>query len=181
MRPMPPSRRRNLDRPSQTEDKSRRGDRTYSTWYSMIRRCYGRTNRWKFYGGRGIKVCKRWWIYENFLKDMGERPERMTLDRVNVNGHYTKANCRWAGSGLQSENRRPSRRSNKPAAHRGFRYDQKNDRWQAQMSVRGKRYYLATKKGGTLAEIMAIKAAFKAKAMAEDPITWGAITKGPDK
>lgn len=61
------------------------------------------------YGGRGIRVCERWQTYENFLEDMGAKPERMTLDRVRVEGHYEPGNCRWATVTEQNRNKRTNR------------------------------------------------------------------------
>lgn len=61
---------------------------------------------YKDYGGRGIRVCKRWEKFEHFLADMGERPEGKTLDRKNVNGNYTPANCKWATRKEQAVNTR---------------------------------------------------------------------------
>lgn len=80
---------------------------TYRSWQKMRSRCNNpRNNRWEEYGGRGISVCRRWDVFENFLADMGERPEGTTLDRINVDGDYKPGNCRWATPKEQRENRR---------------------------------------------------------------------------
>jgi hypothetical protein len=59
-----------------------------------------------YYKGRGISVCARWEVFENFLSDMGEVPEGMSIDRINNDLGYDPANCRWADSLTQTRNRR---------------------------------------------------------------------------
>ena len=82
------------------------GTPTYSTWYMMINRCTDQKNVvWEFYGGRGISVCDEWASIDAFVRDMGLRPDGMTLDRVDPNGNYEKSNCRWATVVEQNRNR----------------------------------------------------------------------------
>ena len=81
--------------------------RTYISWYAMLQRCNNPKNiRYTEYGGRGIRVCRRWRDFRNFLLDMGLRPALKTLDRKNVNGNYIPSNCQWATNTEQRHNRK---------------------------------------------------------------------------
>lgn len=81
--------------------------KTYSIWANMLYRCNCETApNYSMYGGRGIEVCDRWSDFSTFLSDMGEKPDNMSLDRINNSGNYTPNNCKWATVKEQASNRR---------------------------------------------------------------------------
>lgn len=82
---------------------------TWNSWQNMLERCFNERNiGFKNYGGRGIGVHQRWMKFENFLLDMGERPDGMSIDRIDNNGHYEPGNCKWSTPKQQAQNRRRS-------------------------------------------------------------------------
>lgn len=79
---------------------------TYKCWRSMMQRCYReKDNNYLRYGAKGITVCERWHDFVNFLADMGEVPEGLTIDRKDSKGNYEPDNCRWATQTEQVRNR----------------------------------------------------------------------------
>jgi hypothetical protein len=73
----------------------------------MIARCkYPSASSWRYYGKRGITVCERWLVFENFLADMGECPGFFELDRINPFGNYEPENCRWVSHSDNMKNLR---------------------------------------------------------------------------
>lgn len=107
----------------------------YFSYAQMKSRCYSETNReYRHYGARGIKVCERWQGksgFQNFLDDMGERPNGMTLDRKDVNEDYSPDNCRWASWHEQQSNRRNNNRVT------GVGWHKSNKSWFASLMVKG--------------------------------------------
>jgi len=82
--------------------------RTWGAWKDMKARCSNPNLRnYPDYGGRGIRVCQRWIdSFENFLADMGQRPDGLSLERINNEGNYEPGNCKWATAKEQANNTR---------------------------------------------------------------------------
>ena len=98
-------------------------DLTRNSWRGMLDRCRREGHiGWARYGGRGIKVCERWSLYENFLADMGPRPGReWTIHRIDNDKGYEPGNCRWATKREQME----SFRANHPHGMSPRQYERK--------------------------------------------------------
>lgn len=81
---------------------------TYNSWRGMKHRCENpNAAKYKYYGGKGIKVCQRWRDFRNFLKDMGEKPTpRHTIGRLDSSKNYCPSNCEWQTWKQQAEARR---------------------------------------------------------------------------
>lgn len=87
------------------------GTGIYYSWINMKTRTLNKNNpKYKSYGGRGIKLCKKWYLFSGFLEDMQNSWSKgMTIERIDVNGHYTKKNCKWIPKSEQFKNKQINR------------------------------------------------------------------------
>lgn len=92
------------------------------------------------YKNKNIKVCERWYKFENFYADMGERPEGMSIDRIDPYGNYCPENCRWADTTEQTYNQ--TRRCNNTSGRTGVRFRHERGKWEARIGYYGKKKIL---------------------------------------
>ncbi|MGD9648767.1 MAG: hypothetical protein AB7U73_23855 [Pirellulales bacterium] len=86
------------------------GSGAYNSWRDMHQRCRNANHpNAKHYLERGIEIDAQWFVFENFRADMGERPDGLTLERIDNDGPYCKSNCRWATMAEQNRNKRANR------------------------------------------------------------------------
>ncbi|HHT3526417.1 TPA: hypothetical protein ACTYW0_000512 [Enterobacter asburiae] len=110
---------------------------TYQTWEAMKQRCLNpKSSYFRRYGGRGIGICDRWMLFDNFLADMGEKPEGMSIDRINNDAGYEPGNCRWATNSEQGYNKQ--KRANCTSQYIGVHYSTSKRKWKAQIKHMGK-------------------------------------------
>ncbi len=115
----------------------------HQAWLNMKARCYNKKNpRFNHYGGRGIEVCDRWRrSFTSFYKDMGDRPTpKHSIDRIDNNGNYEPANCRWATNSQQNYNKQLSARNK--SGRKGVRYYKAYGKWVAYITVNYKSIFL---------------------------------------
>jgi hypothetical protein len=113
----------------------------YRVWAHMLERCRNPNCRdYADWGGRGITVCARWQKFENFLADMGERPDGTSIDRKNNDLGYSKDNCRGATRTQQNNNQRIRKRNTSGA--RGVTWYRQTKKWAATIYRDGKNRHL---------------------------------------
>lgn len=118
----------------------------YKVFKSIRVRCYNKNDpAYRFYGGKGVKMCDRWLGvdgFKHFMEDMGPRPGGKTpggkplysIDRIDPNGDYCQENCRWADTYTQATNKRATRGSETGIFHL------ENGRWRARLTHLEKEY-----------------------------------------
>ena len=106
----------------------------------MLHRCYNeKRDNYLYYGGRGIEVCERWSGdvgFINFLEDMGDCPDKLSIDRINVNGDYTPENCRWADLSVQGYNKGLD--PNNSSGKSGVSFYKLQNKWSAEIHHQGR-------------------------------------------
>jgi hypothetical protein len=127
-------------------------DRTYGIWQAMRDRCSNPNRKdYGYYGGKGIRVCRRWEKFENFLADMGEAPAGLTLDRIDGEKNYTPNNCRWATRAQQTYNSTAMHW----VEHEGQRRCLAD--WMRVLGLAPGTYYSRLKRGATVKEALGLK------------------------
>lgn len=120
--------------------------KAFNSWRCMLNRCLNpKAADYSRYGGRDILVHELWAeSFENFYKDMGDRPEGLSLDRIDVNGNSEPENCRWASLEEQGNNKRTS-------VFLSFRgKTQTVSQWSKELKIESNTIFLRIKNGWTV-------------------------------
>jgi hypothetical protein len=143
------------------------GSPTYVSWAAMRRRCTDK-NYWNYrrYGGRGVSIDPAWTTFAGFLADMGARPSGTSIDRIDNDGDYNAANCRWATWGQQMQNK--GIRKDNTSGVAGVYWHKLRQKWVVRIQVDGKTMHL-----GQFSELGSAAAARKAGELKH----WGAHMK----
>lgn len=113
---------------------------TYCSWLHMKQRCDNPNfHQYEDYGGKGVRYTPRWKSFENFLEDMGERPEGMTLNRLQRSLLYSKETCNWATKSEQNYDKSSSRNS---SGKIGVSFYKAAEKWSAEIGVNGNKIKL---------------------------------------
>lgn len=146
--------------------------RTYSTWSSMKDRCTNpNCEQFNDYGGRGITFCDRWLKFENFLADMGHKPKRHTLERIDVDKGYEPTNCCWATMRQQANNKRNTVR----ITHNGL--TQTISAWAEQLGIPRTTINLRYHKGLPPEQVLAPKREIEKVMFKGRRMTWPEVAK----
>ena len=121
---------------------------SHGSWRAMMRRCYGDATNGKYYKGAGIEVAPEWHNFLAFYADMGDRPEGMSIDRIDRAGNYCKANCWWATTREQGRNKS----NNHLLSYRGT--TQCLSAWAEQLGVGTDAIYRRIKKGWPIESVL---------------------------
>ena len=127
--------------------------RTFRIWKGMKARCLNPNNKdFERYGAVGITVCPEWTLFANFLRDMGECPTDLSIDRIDNAKGYSPENARWATTSTQNINR--GGRKNSSSRFKGVSWSKSNQKWKSDIKFKGRSYFL----GYFTSEIVAARA-----------------------